>query len=107
MKIIENFNDYEVLSTSNGYKYERWGKYYLKRPDPEIIWPGNENIKVNAVYERSSTGGGNWTLNNVPSSWTVNYKDLKFNVNIDMLMDKFIIMFNGVDSDEYSSNQTI
>ena len=51
MKIIENFNDYEVLSTSNGYKYERWGKYYLKRPDPEIIWPGNENIKVNAVYE--------------------------------------------------------
>lgn len=34
-------------------------------------------------------------------------EDLKFNVNIDMLMDKFIIMFNGVDSDEYSSNQTI
>ena len=82
MKIIENFNDYEVLSTSNGYKYERWGKYYLKRPDPEIIWPGNENIKVNAVYERSSTGGGNWTLNNVPSSWTVNYKDLKFNLKL-------------------------
>ena len=82
MKIIENFNDYEVLSTSNGYKYERWGKYYLKRPDPEIIWPGNENIKVNAVYERSSTGGGNWTLNNVPSSWTINYKDLKFNLKL-------------------------
>ena len=82
MKIIENFNDYEVLSTSNGYKYERWGKYYLKRPDPEIIWPGNENIKVNAVYERSNTGGGNWTLNNVPSSWTVNYKDLKFNLKL-------------------------
>ena len=31
-------------------------------------------------------------------------EDLKFNVNIDMLMDKFIILFNGVDSDEYSSN---
>lgn len=82
MKIIENFNDYEVLSTSNGYKYERWGKYYLKRPDPEIIWPGNESIKVNAVYERSNTGGGNWTLNNVPSSWTINYKDLKFNLKL-------------------------
>lgn len=31
-------------------------------------------------------------------------EDLKFNVNIDMLMDKFIILFNGVDSDEYSGN---
>lgn len=30
--------------------------------------------------------------------------NLKFNVNIDMLMDKFVIMFNGVDSDGYSSN---
>lgn len=82
MKIIENFNDYEVLSTSNGYKYERWGKYYLKRPDPEIIWPGNETIKVDAEYTRSNTGGGNWTLNNVPSSWTINYKDLKFNLKL-------------------------
>jgi len=30
--------------------------------------------------------------------------NLKFNINVDMLMDKFVIMFNGVDSDEYSSN---
>jgi len=34
-------------------------------------------------------------------------ENLKFNVNIDMLMDKFIIMFNGVDSDGCSDNQII
>jgi len=31
-------------------------------------------------------------------------ENLKFNVNVDMLMDKFVITFNGVDSDGYSSN---
>ncbi len=82
MEIINDFKDYEVLSTSNGYKYERWGKYVLKRPDPEIIWPGNENIKVNARYERSSSGGGSWTLQNVPDSWVVSYRDLKFNLKL-------------------------
>ena len=45
MKIIENFNDYEVLSTSNGYKYERWGKYYLKRPGVnEQYFSGREEV---------------------------------------------------------------
>lgn len=83
MKIIENFNDYEVLSTSNGYKYERWGKYYLKRPDPEIIWPDNENIKVDARYTRSNTGGGMWEkLSNIPDSWQIHYKDLVFNLKL-------------------------
>lgn len=82
MEIIKDFKDYEVLSTSNGYKYERWGKYILKRPDPEIIWPGNENIKVDAKYQRSTTGGGNWSLQNVPETWTINYQDLKFNLKL-------------------------
>lgn len=82
MEIIKDFKDYEVISTSNGYKYERWGKYYLKRPDPEIIWPGNEDIKIDAEYKRSSSGGGSWITKNVPSSWTVSYNDLKFNLKL-------------------------
>lgn len=84
METIKDFNDYEILAMSNGYKYERWGSVYLKRPDPEIIWPGNDNnIKVDATYNRSNTGGGTWIINkNVPSSWIVNYKDMKFNLKL-------------------------
>ena len=84
METIKDFNDYEILAMSNGCKYERWGSVYLKRPDPEIIWPGNDNnIKVDATYNRSSTGGGAWIINkNVPSSWIVNYKDMKFNLKL-------------------------
>lgn len=82
MEVINDFKDYEVLSTSNGYKYERWGKYILKRPDPEIIWPGNEDIKVDGEYERSSSGGGMWLTNRIPDSWQVEYRDMRFNLKL-------------------------
>ena len=83
METIKNFNDYEILGMDNGYKYERWGNIYLKRPDPEIIWPDKVNTKVDAEYTRSNTGGGTWKIyNNIPSSWQVNYNDLVFNLKL-------------------------
>ncbi len=83
METIKDFNDYEILSMSNGYKYEKWGNIILKRPDPEIIWPGKEDIKVDAEYLRSSSGGGSWKINNnLPPFWVVNYKDMKFNLKL-------------------------
>ena len=83
METVNNFKDYEIMSMSNGYKYEKWGKYYLKRPDPEIIWPGNENIKVDAEYTRSNTGGGSWNvLSNMKDSWQIRYEDMIFNLKL-------------------------
>lgn len=83
METVNNFKDYEIISMSNGYKYERWGKYYLKRPDPLIIWPDNEDIKVDAEYTRSNTGGGEWKVNSkMPSSWQVRYEDMVFNLKL-------------------------
>lgn len=83
METVKNFKDYEIISMSNGYKYERWGKYYLKRPDPLIIWPDNEDIKVDAEYTRSNTGGGEWKVNSkMPSSWQVRYEDMVFNLKL-------------------------
>ena len=34
----DQWKDYEVLDTSDGEKLERWGKYFLVRPDPQVIW---------------------------------------------------------------------
>lgn len=83
METIKDFNEYEILAMSNGYKYERWNNITLKRPDPEIIWPDNENIKVDARYTRSNTGGGIWEkLSNIPDSWQIHYKDLVFNLKL-------------------------
>ena len=38
MWISDNWNDYELIDTSSGDKLEKWGKYTLVRPDPQVIW---------------------------------------------------------------------
>lgn len=80
----ENWKDYEVIDTSNGEKLERWGKYLLVRPDPQVIWDTPKNNpgwkKPNAHYHRSSKGGGNWEFFDLPEEWSINYRSLKFNL---------------------------
>lgn len=38
MWIADGWKDYEVIDASQGEKLERWGKYILVRPDPQVIW---------------------------------------------------------------------
>ena len=78
----DNWKDYELIDTSEGERLERWGKYILVRPDPQIVWK-NENKsplwdKADATYRRSSKGGGAWGSNRLPDQWKLNYGDLKF-----------------------------
>ena len=45
MYIADGWKDYEVLDTGSGEKLERWGKIILRRPDPQVIWPAeNESL---------------------------------------------------------------
>lgn len=86
MLICDDWKDYELIDASLGMKYERWGKIYLLRPDPQVIWNRGDLLdiyrgKIDAVYHRSSKGGGSWeNLHSIPSSWTINYHDLVFNI---------------------------
>lgn len=84
MWIAENWKDYEVLDTSSGEKLERWGKYLLLRPDPQVIWNTPKNHsgwkKKNGHYHRSSKGGGEWEFFHLPEEWTINYEDLTFHL---------------------------
>ena len=52
MFIADNWKDYEVIDTSKGEKLERWGKYILVRPDPQVIWDSYERAWLEE-YERS------------------------------------------------------
>lgn len=82
MWTANNWKDYEVLDTSCGEKLERWGKYLLVRPDPQVIWntpkknPGWN--KKNGHYHRSSKGGGEWEFFHLPDEWNIHYKELTF-----------------------------
>lgn len=86
MLISNEWKEYELINCSNGEKLERWGNYYLLRPDPQIIWNDgdiyieNKN-KIHAHYIRSNKGGGHWeNLKKTPESWTISYKNLTFNI---------------------------
>ena len=84
MWLADSWKDYEVLDTSAGEKLERWGKYILVRPDPQVIWntPKDDPLwrKYDARYARSNTGGGKWQNLRLPAQWQVRYKELTFQV---------------------------
>ena len=86
MKLVRDFNDYQILDMDNGMKVEMWNNVCLKRPDPQIIWPSSKpyNGKIDAVYNRSNKGGGSWDIKSLamPSSWQVSYHDLTFNLKL-------------------------
>lgn len=84
MWIAENWKDYEVLDASEGEKLERWGKYTLVRPDPQVIWSTEKKRaawrRPDGHYTRSAKGGGEWDVKNLPESWQITYGDLRFNL---------------------------
>ena len=82
MNIANNWKDYELLEMKNGMKKERWGKYILVRPDPQIIWDNDNSFgNYDAIYHRSNKGGGHWEYKTkLPENWQVKYKDLTFNI---------------------------
>ncbi len=85
MRYTKSWKDYELLDCSSGERLERWGNVTLIRPDPQVIWktPKNHPMwkKADAVYHRSSSGGGNWEVKNkIPAFWNINYNGLSFNV---------------------------
>ena len=82
MWIADKWKDYELLDTSDGERLERWGKYVLVRPDPQIIWKNAASHPswraADGVYKRSSSGGGKWVKNKLPEQWQISYGSLGF-----------------------------
>jgi len=106
MRYTPNWTEYELLDTADGQRLERWGEYFLVRPDPQVIWstapvgasdparpshsthpslratlvgrPYKEWQNPHATYERSSTGGGQWVnvSPDLPDEWIVRYAPL-------------------------------
>lgn len=97
IKYVKNFTDYEVLDCGNNEKIERFGEYILRRPDPQAIWhPENfKKYKVNAIYHRSSRGGGSWEFIDLPKTWKINYEVDK-NVKMVFNLKPFTFKHTGI-----------
>lgn len=87
MRVAPDWKEYTVLSTGDGEKLEKWGDYTLLRPDPQVIWHAKKPLRsyegIDAIYERSQTGGGMWKYKrNIPSEFVVSWRDLKFSLKL-------------------------
>ena len=82
MRIADDWKDYKVIATGDGYKLEDWGRIRLLRPDPQVIWHAESDLfkrsDVDAYYEKQE-GGGRWHyLKKIPDEWQISWKNLKF-----------------------------
>lgn len=73
----DGWEDYELIDSGEGYRFERFGKYILSRPDPQVIWKKKASKdtwdKADAIFEKD------WKLNSdMPPRWLLKYKDLSF-----------------------------
>ena len=46
MWTTDKWHDYELIDSSDGERLERWDKYILRRPDPQVVWSGYRKSKL-------------------------------------------------------------
>jgi len=84
MFVSDKWQDFELIDCSKGEKLERWGNFYLVRPDPQAIWETPRRNKHwndrHGRYQRSENGGGSWDKGTLPENWKIRYGELTFNV---------------------------
>ena len=74
------FGDYELIDTGSFEKLERFGRYVVRRPEPQAIWrpslPEPEWLRADAAFVRDARSDerGQWHLRpGVPDRWTIGY----------------------------------
>jgi 23S rRNA (cytosine1962-C5)-methyltransferase len=77
VRIADNWNDYKLIDCGGGEKLESWGGFTVVRPDPQIIWKTDNDLreKADAYYIRSEKGGGRWEFSagKAPAPFTIGY----------------------------------
>lgn len=84
--LIASWKDYSLIDSGEGEKLERFGKYILRRPEPQALWKRKLDREWNELwhgrYERVKGSGekllnserGNWvTRNGMPESWYMDW----------------------------------
>lgn len=104
--IIKGWSDYEMIDSGGFEKLERFGKYILRRPEPQAIW--NKFLSENdwekqsdATFTRfknavKTEDSGEWKLKpTMPEQWIISYqyKTMKFSFRLGLTAFKHIGVF--------------
>jgi 23S rRNA (cytosine1962-C5)-methyltransferase len=83
-----DWKDYALIDSGDGQRLEKYGSFLIIRPDPEAIWrpllPESKWQTANARFIPSAEeNGGHWEMIRPgPERWIMQYKDIKFWVNL-------------------------
>jgi len=81
--ITKPSRDYELIDSGGGEKLERYGKYILRRPDPQALW--KKNLSENVWKSADTTfdiDKKSWKKKNdsMQNEWSITFDNLKFNI---------------------------
>jgi 23S rRNA (cytosine1962-C5)-methyltransferase len=99
-------DDYELIDTGGGEKLEQFGKFILRRPEPQAVWQKTMQEKeweslANAYFRREKgtqkeAEKGEWVLKpGMPEQWYINYtcNNLKLKMRLGLTAFKHIGVF--------------
>lgn len=73
--------NYELLDSGNGRRLERFGKYILDRPDPEVLW--SKNLQESEWEKADAKFTDKWISKpNFPEKWLFEVNNLKINLKL-------------------------
>lgn len=90
--------EYELIDTGGGEKLERFGKYILRRPEPQAVWKKSMSERewenqCHASFSRKGdkdSESGLWQLKNgMPDRWHVQYKKGPLNLKFRLALTSF------------------
>jgi len=103
-----DWRDYELIDSGDFEKLERFGKYFLIRPEPKALWRKELSDRewLKKAHTKFTTGAGfgksgkedsgSWTqLNKMPEQWVISYANagLSFNLRLGLTAFKHIGVF--------------
>lgn len=108
MRAADNWQNYQLLDATGGFRLERWGDILLQRPDPQVLWQTPQKsaswAAVDAVYHRSDKGGGKWEYKKrLPERWQIDYQSLRFIVSPTGFKHTGVFPEQAVNWDAYTS----
>ena len=94
MKLLysKHWKDYELIDSGDQEKLERFGKYILRRPEPQAVWSKSMSEKdwkaqTHAQFVQEGSHSGKWErYKPIQDQWYIRYKygnlDLKFRLGL-------------------------
>jgi 23S rRNA (cytosine1962-C5)-methyltransferase len=101
--MMTQWDDYELIDSGEGEKLERFGKYILKRPEPQALWRRSMplqqwNQMCQGAFRREGRieDMGEWTRSgNMPDRWNVafDYGNMKLKFRLGLTAFKHVGIF--------------